>query len=152
MVEGNSLVEGDYDEAFKFTISWEGWECTEDGHRTMGGISQDAYDSWLTSQGFKSTDVCITLTKGLRKRLLHDDYWVASGADSLKWPLSAAHFDTAVGSGAGRARKFLKNCSTFECYQQERIKFYEEMRSYSEAWVKRTHDLEKFIQTGKLTK
>lgn len=150
----------DYSNALRFVEPWEGWKCTEDGHHTMGGISQGAYDAWRKSKGFPTQDVCKYLKKSERKMILRKNYWEASGADMLEWPLNVAVFDMAVGSGPNEAKRLLKSATTFQAYQDARRNFYSSMKvswapindrtGYRKAWLNRVDDLDKFIKTGKL--
>ena len=143
-----------FKQAHAFTKGWEGWRCTEDGHHTMGGVSQAAYTRYLMTNGLRPADVCKSLTRQQAANIYYTQYWLESGANRLPWPLSAAHYDTAVGSGPGRARGFLRQCMTgsaaerFVCYQQQRVSFYRGMnrpQSYNQAWVRRTNDLTRLV-------
>lgn len=151
--EGATRASGsDFDRAFAFTISWEGWECTHDPIRTMGGITKHTYAAWLAKRGLPVVDVCENLTKAERKQILREGYW-EGGADEHEWPMSAAIFDMAVGSGQSAARRLLKTVDTYEEYQEERRKFYRTMRtskSYANAWLNRVDDLGEYIETGEV--
>lgn len=142
---------GDFQDAHKFTAGWEGWKCTEDGHHTMGGVSQPAYNAYRQRKGLRPADVCKSLTKAQSEQIYYEQYWLESGADRLPWPLSAAHYDTAVGSGPGRAREFLQQCpdgnvaQRFVCYQRVRINFYGSMKAWQQPWINRTNDLTKLV-------
>ena len=142
---------GDFQDAHKFTARWEGWACTEDGHHTMGGVSQPAYNAYRQRKGLRPADVCKSLTKAQAEQIYYEQYWLESGANRLPWPLSAAHYDTAVGSGPGRAREFLQQCTDgnvaqrFVCYQRVRISFYSSMRAWQQPWINRTNDLTKLV-------
>lgn len=146
------LTGSDYSNALAFALSWEEWSCTYDPIKTMGGITQQTYDAWRKSKGFPTQDACKYLKKSEREMILRDNYWVASGADELQWPLSAAVFDTAIGSGPGRSKEFLKKASTFEEYQEVRMAFYKNMpaRNNPQSWVNRVNDLNDYIETGKI--
>ena len=142
---------GDFQAAHKFTARWEGWACTEDGHHTMGGVSQPAYNLFRQRKGLGPADVCKSLTASQAEQIYYEQYWLESGANQLPWPLSAAHYDTAVGSGPGRARDFLRQCMTgsvaerFLCYQRVRINFYSSMKAWQQPWVNRANDLTKLV-------
>jgi hypothetical protein len=142
---------GGFQQAHRFTKGWEGWKCTHDPVRTMGGVTQATYNGFLMSKGLQPADVCQRLTPQQAEHIYYTMYWVESGANKLEWPLSAAHYDTAVGSGVGRAKAFLSQCmggktvERFVCYQRQRLAFYRSMRAYSAPWVRRTSDLTKQV-------
>ncbi|MCH9663257.1 MAG: peptidoglycan DD-metalloendopeptidase family protein [Gammaproteobacteria bacterium] len=142
---------GGFQQAHRFTKGWEGWKCTHDPVRTMGGVTQATYNGFLMRKGLQPADVCQRLTPQQAEHIYYTMYWVASGANRLAWPLAAAHYDTAVGSGVGRARGFLQQCMAgsvaqrFVCYQRQRLAFYQGMSSYSKPWVRRTNDLTQLV-------
>ena len=145
----------DFQRAHAFVKGWEGWQCTEDGAHTFGGVTQATYSYYLKMKGLRPADVCTSLTKQQAEEIYYRLYWLESGAHRLPWPLSAAHYDTAVGSGTGRANAMLRQClngslaERFVCYQRQRIVFYLGMKnktqSYRNAWVKRTNDLTRLV-------
>ncbi len=144
----------DFQRAHAFTKGWEGWQCTEDGAHTFGGVTQATYSYYLMLNGLRPADVCTSLTKPQAEEIYYRLYWLESGANRLPWPLSAAHYDTAVGSGTGRANTILRQClngslaEQFVCYQQQRVRFYSGMNRpqwYRNAWVRRTGDLTRLV-------
>ena len=145
----------DFQRAHAFVKGWEGWQCTEDGAHTFGGVTQATYSAYLMTKGLRPADVCRSLTQRQAAEIYYTMYWIESGAHRLPWPLSAAHYDTAVGSGTGRSRAILRQCMSgglaeqFVCYQRQRIVFYLGMKnktqSYRNAWVKRTNDLTRLV-------
>ena len=145
----------DFQRAHAFVKGWEGWQCTEDGAHTFGGVTQATYSAYLMTKGLRPADVCRSLTQRQAAAIYYTMYWIESGAHRLPWPLSAAHYDTAVGSGTGRSRAILRQCMSgglaeqFVCYQRQRIVFYRGMKnktqSYRNAWVRRTNDLTRLV-------
>ena len=47
------------------------------------------------------------MTQAEARQILHDRYWVASGADRLPKALAAVHGDTAINMGVGAANELL---------------------------------------------
>jgi hypothetical protein len=148
MPQSSVTTGSDYERVVDFTLGWEGWKCTHDPVRTMGGITNTTYQGWLKSQGLPLRDVCDSLTKDERKKILHDLYWMPI-ASKHEWPLNAAIFDTQVGSGQGVAADILEQYTTFDEYQKARKTFYWGMsklpHSYRAAWVRRTNELTDYI-------
>ena len=143
-----------FQQAHSFTKNWEGWQCTHDPVRTKGGVTQATYSYYLKMQELRPADVCRSLTQQQAEAIYYRLYWRESGAHLLPWPLSAAHYDTAVGSGPGRAKAMLRQCmggsvaERFLCYQRQRVRFYSGMnlpQSYVSAWVRRTDDLTRLV-------
>lgn len=68
------------------------------GGLTKYGISQRAYPS---------LDIA-ALTEAQARAIYLSDYWMASGCDSMPWPLALYVFDCAVNQGVGRAVRWLQ--------------------------------------------
>lgn len=148
-VESKTAHSNDYERVIDFMLKWEGWQCTHDPVRTMGGITNTTYQAWLKKQGRTYADVCSSLTKDERNTILKDLYWEPIAAEH-EWPLNAAIFDAQIGSGQGMAARLLRNGNdTFEEYQEARKVFYRSMsrpQSYIKAWLRRVDELNEFVK------
>lgn len=83
----------------------------------------------------------VNLTKEQALAIYKREYWDASGADRLEWPLALAHFDLAVNGGVGRARQALSEAGQdFDHYNAWRLRWYtglDQFDLYGRAWVRR---------------
>lgn len=134
----NMAAANDFDRAIAFVLKWEGGladDKNDVGGLTHWGISQRAYP-----------DLDIrNLTREQAIALYRRDYWQASGADALPWPLSLAHLDAAVNTGIGQAGKFLAAANgSVAVYLGLRLEFYTKIsgwKHYGAAWTRRVADL-----------
>ncbi len=92
----------------------------------------------------------INLTREQARNIYRRDYWQASGADQLPWPLCLLVFDSAVLHGVGTARQWLDkvgpNPYLFAAY---RLRVYTRLANWSEfgkGWVNRVADLLEAMQ------
>lgn len=73
------------------------------------------------------------------------DYWQASGAAGLSWPLSLVLFDSAVNAGVGQAQTWLQQSGAeVHRYLALRLTFYTKLnhwRHFGAAWSRRVADL-----------
>lgn len=90
----------DFDRAVDIVLDLEGGEreVVDTGGFTKWGISQRAYPS---------LDIA-ALTRQDAIDIYERDYWNASGADRLPWPLSLCVFDAAVNQGVDPAIRMLQ--------------------------------------------
>jgi len=126
----------------------EGWACTHDPIRTMGGVTQGTYDAWRMSKGYGAADVCSSLTRDQAKAIYYERYWLASGADKLPILLALTHVDMAINAGNGVAREILAQCgNNVACYNAARIVAYQGMRNcslYCQAWINRVNKIRRY--------
>lgn len=105
---------------------------------TKYGISANAYPD---------IDVA-NLTLEQAKDIFKRDYWYASDADKLTWPLCLAVFDFAVNAGVMQASKTLSQSEyNFERYNDLRRQFYRSLTQfprYGAAWLARVDALEQY--------
>lgn len=80
------------------------------------------------------------------------DYWMASEADKLDWPLNCVHFDAAVNQGVGMARRFLRSAKAPEAYFLAREARYRYLAKrnpkaayWLNAWLNRLASLRKRV-------
>lgn len=93
----------DFDRAVEIIFELEGYDETvvDTGGLTKWGISQRAYPH---------LDI-LSLTKDDAKNIYRKDYWNASSAGKLAWPLNLYLFDSAVNQGVNPAIKMLQKAA-----------------------------------------
>jgi lysozyme family protein len=125
----------DFERCLAFVLRWEGGYSNnpaDRGGETNWGISKRAYPN---------VDIA-SLTREEAAAIYHSDYWLASGADKLAWPLNLLVFDAAVNCGVGQALAFRGN--TFAETIANRIEWYTKIRDFGlfgPAWMRRCADL-----------
>lgn len=138
------------DRALAFTLRWEG-KFSEDqndpGNWTGGRVGVGAFKGTkfgISAAAYPDLDIA-NLTLQDAGRIYDRDYWELSGADALQWPLSLAHFDTAVNMGVGRAGSLLSMASgSAALYVALRLRLYAtfaDFARYGPAWVNRCTEL-----------
>jgi len=123
------------------------------GGATNKGITQRTYDTWRTRYGQEPAAVK-TITDDEVRDIYDQQYWRASGAHQLAWPLCLVHFDAAVNHGVGAAAKFLARAQgSHEVYLKDRRAFYHElvrrkppMAVFLKGWLNRIAHLEDVIR------
>lgn len=127
-----------WERAMAFVFRWEGGyvnDPNDPGGETKYGISKRSHPQ---------LDIA-NLTEADAKAIYERDYWQASGADELLWPLSLAHFDSAVNAGVGQARSWLQAAAgDVSVYLALRLEFYTKLTHwphYGAAWTRRVADL-----------
>ena len=99
---------GRFEDSLKWTLTWEGGfvdDPDDPGGRTMKGVTQAVYNTYLASIGKPPADVKDIHTPELQA--IYQKYWDASHAGAFEYGLAQALFDTAVNFGSGRAIQFL---------------------------------------------
>lgn len=143
----------EFRKALEFTLKWEGGyvnDPDDPGGETKWGISKRAYpDEDITN-----------LTPERAAELYYRDYWVASGCESLPFPMSVVVFDTAVNLGTGRAKGFVRNANENSGgdggaadilrqrtgYYLDLVKKKPALQKYLKGWLNRLNDLKKFCE------
>jgi len=135
------MTMNDFGRAFEFIKKWEGGysdDPNDPGGETKFGISKRSYPSLDIKN----------LTIDQARSIYYRDYWQASGAGNLGWPLSLVVFDSAVQHGVAWVFKMLQN--TGVCWKRlilERIKLYTHLakhgnrKKYLQGWLNRAVDL-----------
>lgn len=121
--------------------------------RVEGGLSTDRSDpgnyrpdgtfvgtNWgISALAYPQEDIP-NMTRERALFLLKRDYWVASGAANLSWPLALVHFDAYV-QNPSAAREFLKNSGGNPViYMSDRINWYTNLRTWEQhgkGWMRR---------------
>jgi hypothetical protein len=102
------------------------------------------------NQGANPDIDVLNLTQAEAKQILHDRYWVASGADQLPAPLAAVHGDTAINMGVGAANELLaQSGGDPQKYLDLRDARYRAIANtdkakYLPTWLSRNEDLRDF--------
>lgn len=139
---------GGWEQIYPILQSNEGWSCTHDPIRTMGGVTQGTYTAWRMSQGLGPADVCGSLTREQAKAIYYQRYWLASGANKLPLPLALTHVDHAINAGVSAANSILGQCgNNVGCYNNARITAYRSMNLchlYCAGWLNRVNKIRKF--------
>ncbi|MBX3014840.1 MAG: hypothetical protein KF832_25190 [Caldilineaceae bacterium] len=128
----------DWERALAFVLRWEGGHVQDPqdpGGETNMGISKRSYPHLDIAQ----------LTRDQAVAIYQRDYWQASGADQLAWPMALMHFDTAVNAGVDRANQLLEDSrGSLTCYAALRLEFYVGLKQFSRygaAWTRRVADV-----------
>jgi hypothetical protein len=106
------------------------------------------------NQGANPDIDVLNLTQTEAKQILHDRYWVASGADQLPAALAAVHGDTAINMGVGAANELLaQSGGDPQKYLDLRDARYRAMANsdkakYLPTWLGRNEDLRDFAGGG----
>lgn len=137
---------GGYDAFYKdFLAPHEG------GYKAADGNGQPV--NFGVNQGANPDLDVKNLTPDEAKKVLHDRYWTASGADALPPQLAAVVGDTAVNMGVGRAKDLLsKSGGDANKYLDMRAQAYKDIAAANPEkaanlpdWLKRNEDLRGYI-------
>lgn len=132
------LPQTDWMRAIAFVLKWEGGyvkDPHDPGGETNMGISKRSYPDLDIAR----------LTRAEAVAIYQSDYWQASGADKLTWPLCLMHFDTAVNAGVTRANQLLQeSAGNLVRYAALRLEFHVGLTNFSRygaAWTRRVADV-----------
>lgn len=133
-----SQAAGDWQAAYRIVVASEGFSYTEDGARTMGGITQDAYSAWLASHGLPHADVR-NLTEDQRQQIFYERYWMRDDIRNLSPLLKITAVDHVFNTGD--IREGLAQCGNdVRCFNDWRVQDYRSMRTchlYCAGWLNR---------------
>lgn len=122
-----------------------GWadNPNDPGGATMRGITIGTYTRWREAHGQpKPTKEDLRNISGAEvHQIYHEWYWLASGSDTLPFPLCLAVMDLAVNGGVGRAKEALNAAGAdFMKYMAWRIDWYTRISNFEifgRAWIRR---------------
>lgn len=126
----------------------------EGGYRAADGNGQPA--NFGINQGANPDIDVSKLTPEKAKQLLHDRYWVKSGADQLDGPMGAVVGDTAVNMGVEASKDLLtQSGGDPQKYLDLRAQRYKDIAKANPAkagdlpgWLARNEDLRNYITGG----
>lgn len=128
-----------------FIFKWEGGFSTDPndpGNYVDGVFVGTKYG--ISAKAHKHLDIK-NLTKEQAAEIYRKEYWEASGADKMPWPLCMAHMNIAVNGGVGAATLILSRSGhSFNKYMGEKIKWYTNTNNWNQyytAWMRRCADL-----------
>lgn len=131
-------AEENWQRCIDFVLGWEGGyvnDPDDPGGETKWGISKRAHPE---------LDI-YNLTREQAIEIYRVEYWKASGADKMTWPLCLVHFDAAVNSGVGSAQWWLKESNGNPVlYLALRLRAYTELgiwKRFGAGWSRRICDL-----------
>jgi lysozyme family protein len=153
IIEETRLMPDDpFAKSVSFSLRYEGDYTVNEqdpGNWTGGQVGAGKLKGtrWgISSLAYPSIDIA-SLSIHQAIEIYRHDYWDASGASNLPYPLSLAHFDASVNCGIRRANAFLSSCNgDFARYNELRMEFYESIdrgRTFQAGWAKRVSDLGK---------
>ena len=142
-----------FDRCHEVTAKWEGgWSNhkADPGGATMYGVTQAVYDSYRVARNKAKRSVrFIALEEALT--IYKVNYWASAGCERLHAGVDLAHYDCAVNSGVGRARKLLAASIgdaphiTVKKYCAKRLGFVQGLRTwktFGRGWSRRIADIE----------
>lgn len=142
------VVGGDWEKSYEITQGREGWECTNDGAYTMGGVTQITYNRWLAKHGMGKADVCQALTREQAKQIFYELFWLPVGADKMPYALSLTVVDHYYNTG--KVSHLLAQCGQdVVCFNNARIADYKTKSNcnlYCNAWIARVNHLRKLTE------
>lgn len=147
----NTAPSGGYDSFYReflapHEVGFSAHDGSPDAGPVNGGVNQDA-----------NPDLDVkNLTPTEQKQVLHDRYWVASGADALPPQLAAVVGDTAVNMGVARSKELLaQSGGDANKFLDLRAAAYKSIAAANPAkagnlpdWLTRNEDLRNYISGG----
>lgn len=101
---------------------WPG--ARSDPNPTMRGVIQRVYDAYRVQHGLPKRSV--RLIENEEHLVIAKSYWIDAGCRHLPWPVQLIHFDCAINSGPGNARKLGKRAGyDADRYLEVRQAFYD---------------------------
>ena len=141
--QSTAMAGGDWEKAYQVTQGREGWQCTNDGAYTMGGVTQGTYNRWRTKHGMAPADVCKSLTREQAKAVFHEMFWLPIGADRLPFALALTAVDHYYNTG--KVSHLLAQCGQdVACFNRARVADYRTKSNcylYCVAWINRVNHI-----------
>lgn len=139
----SATVGGDWVKSYEITQGREGWKCTHDPVRTMGGVTQGTYNRWRAKHGMGNADVCGSLTKDQAKQIFYELFWLPVGADKMPMALAITVVDHYYNTGS--VSRLLAQCGQdVACFNRARIADYKtkgNCAAYCTAWINRVNHI-----------
>ena len=139
-----------FDRAYEFVSKWEGgFQNHPDDHGNWTGGRKGVGELKGTNFGISAASYPYldiqNLTREQAKEIFRKDYWEASGANELSWPLNLIVFDTAVLHGVNAAKRWLEQYGNNPfAYVANRLRVYansENWQIFGRGWTNRIIDL-----------
>lgn len=134
----------------EFTLGWEGgfqdvdWDIGNWTGCEVGKGIKKGTNFGISACAYPNLDIR-NITREQAHQIYFRDYWVASGAADLEWPLCLLVFDSAVNFGTTVAAYWLKESKGNPyLYIAFRLRGYRKSKSWPQAgnaWIDRTVDL-----------
>ena len=131
----------------EFTSPWEGEYSdnpADKGNWTGGKVGVGILKGTkygISAASYPHLDIK-NLTRADAKDIYWRDYWLKTGADKLKWPLSMIQFDTAVNMGTGAASKLQHESNgDYILYMLDRMDDYLDFDGWAvfgNGWIRRS--------------
>jgi murein DD-endopeptidase MepM/ murein hydrolase activator NlpD len=153
---GASCHLGNFSDALAFSLKWEGGyvnDPDDPGGATNKGITQNVYNSFLTSQGLSGKDVALISDDEVRQ-IYYQNYWMPAGCDKLSERLAKCHFDASINHGLGKSPDFLEDAKLGVGSEDDQLKRYcnsresyyrylanNGMGKFLNGWLNRLNDL-----------
>ena len=135
----------DFKRAMEFTLKWEGGysnDPDDPGGETKYGISKKSHPECDIKNLSEQEAIQIYIS----------DYWLASGCESVGYPMNLVVFDSAVNCGSGTAKGWLRKSTTPQDLIALRKEYYlslvkkkPALKKFLKGWLNRIADLEKLV-------
>lgn len=148
------MISQKFSRCHEVTAKWEGgWSNHPDdpGGATMFGVIQAVYDEHRDKRGLPRQSVR-KITRDEALGIFFNNYWLASGCDTLHPGVDLATYDASVNSGVGRGRKWLAasvgsadHSVTVKRICQKRLSFVQGLRTFKtfgKGWSRRIADVQ----------
>lgn len=135
------------------TETWEGgWSNhpSDPGGKTMYGITEAVYHTWLKSQN-KALKPVRNITIDEAREIYFNEYWLKGGCQTLAMGVNLATYDSMVNSGVSRGRKWLlasiggPDHETVKKICAARLSFMQSLKiwkTFGKGWARRVADIE----------
>ncbi|KKB09418.1 glycoside hydrolase family 108 protein [Devosia chinhatensis] len=137
------------------TANWEGgWSnhAADPGGKTMYGITEAVYHSWLKSKGQGAKPVR-NISRAEAEEIYFERYWKAVGGPTLAVGVDLAAYDAGVNSGVSRGRKWLlagldpknNHAQTVKNICRQRLGFVQSLNTwkvFGKGWGNRIADIQ----------
>lgn len=137
---GKVAPQTDWERSIAFVLKHEGGYVDGDKIGDPGGET----NMGISKRSYPNLDIR-NLTREQVAGIYFTDYWQASGADTLSWPMCLVQLDSAVNCGVGQAQKWLQTSNRqYGAYLGLRLHFYTVINgwvTFGAAWVNRLADL-----------